>query len=130
MIDAAPPIQTRPYEASRLAPPADNKPSAAPVFAGLLDRARTEGAGKEEQLREAAEKLVSTTFIMPLFAQLRDDPLATNLMHGGRSEKIFQQQLDQILSDRVAGATRFDLVDAVYNQLNRSLTGKAVDTRG
>ena len=104
--------------------------SSAPVFAGLLDRARSEGGTNEEQLREAAEKLVSTTFIMPMFEKLRDDPLAANLMHGGRGEKIFQQQLDQVLSDRIAGATRFDLVESVYQQISREVTGKAVATHG
>lgn len=107
-----------------------NGPASAPVFAGMLDRARSEGGNTEEQLREAAEKLVSTTFIMPMFEQLRSDPLAANLFHGGRAEKIFQQQLDQVLSDRIASATSFDLVGSVYDQLSRDVAGKAVDTHG
>ncbi|MFN3168659.1 MAG: rod-binding protein [Phycisphaeraceae bacterium] len=132
MIDTPTPIATEPNQATRLAAPGrrNGDPSAAPVFAGLLDRARTEGADAQAQLREAAEKLVSTTFIMPMFEQLRNDPLASNLMHGGRAEKIFQQQLDQVLSDRIAGATRFDLIDSVYNQLANGVAGKAVDTHG
>lgn len=117
-------------EAPRLAAPNRDRPAAAPVFTGFLDRARTEGATREEQLREAAEKFVSTSMIMPMFERLRNDPLAANLVHGGRGEKIFQQQLDQVLSDRIAGATRFDLVDAVYNQLNKAGSGQAVDTHG
>lgn len=104
--------------------------ASAPVFNGFLDRASSEGQGKEAQLREAAEKLVSTTLIMPLFEQLRNDPLAVNLVHGGRGEKIFQQQMDQVLSDRIAGATRFDLVDAVYKHLSKAVKGETLNTNG
>ncbi len=104
--------------------------AAAPVFNGFLDRARSEGQSEEAQLREAAEKLVATTLIMPMFEQLRSDPLATNMFHGGRGEKIFQQQMDQVLSDRIAGATRFDLVDSVYKQLSAAAKGGAVNTHG
>lgn len=104
--------------------------ASAPVFNGLLDRARSEGQGEAPQLREAAEKLVSTTMIMPLFEQMRSDPLAANLIHGGRGEKIFQQQMDQILSDRIAGATNFDVVDAVYRQLSQAAKGGEVNTHG
>lgn len=129
MIDAAMQLDQAVDRASRFSTPA-NDPASAPVFAGMLDRARSEGGTTEEQLREAAEQLVSTTFIMPMFEQLRSDPLAANLYHGGRAEKIFQQQLDQVLSDRIASATSFDLVDSVYQQLSRDVAGKAVDTHG
>lgn len=130
MIDATPQLSEAGFQAARLAARDADRPSSAPVFAGLMDRARSEGGTTDEQLREASEKLVSTTFIMPLFEQLRRDPLAANLVHGGRGEKVFRQQLDQVLSDRIAGASNFDLVDSVYNQLNKGLTGKAVDVDG
>ncbi len=130
MIEALTPLSTTAPESPRLAAPMDGDFAAAPVFNGFMDRARSEGQSPEEQLREAAEKLVSTTLIMPMFEQLRNDPLATDLFHGGRSEKIFQQQMDQVLSDRIAGATRFDLVDSVYKQLSSAAKGEAVSTHG
>ena len=129
MIDTALPIPTPDHPALRPGA-ATERPATAPVFAGMLDRALSEGGSAQAQLRQAAEKLVSTTLIMPMFEQLRNDPLASDFMHGGRAEKIFQQQLDQVFADRIAGKTRFDLVDAVYNQLSRGATGKAVDTHG
>ncbi|MEM9345168.1 MAG: rod-binding protein [Planctomycetota bacterium] len=121
-------LATRP--AQRLDTRYTQDPTAAPVFNGMLDRAYSEGMGEEAQLREAAEKLVSTTLIMPMFERLRNDPLAVNLMHGGRGEKIFQQQMDQILSDRIASASNFDLVDSVYKQLNSAIKGEAINTNG
>ena len=38
--------------------------------------------------------------------------------------------MDQGLSDRIAGATRFDLVDAVYKQLSTAVKGEALNTNG
>ena len=130
MIDSLPPSMTASDEAPRLAAQTGGDFASAPVFNGFLDRARSEGQSEEAQLREAAEKLVSTTLIMPMFEQLRNDPLATNLFHGGRGEKIFQQQMDQVLSDRIAGATRFDLVDSVYKQLSAAAKGGELNTHG
>lgn len=94
------------------------------MLAGLLhddsemdtspDVSTREAAEKREtELRSAAEQLVATTFIMPLFSQLRNDPMASEMFHGGRGEKVFQQQLDQILSDRISTGSGFDLVDTV-----------------
>ena len=130
MIELLTPSTTATNEAPRLDAQSGESFASAPVFNGFMDRARSEGQSEQEQLREAAEKLVSTTLIMPMFEQLRNDPLAANLFHGGRSEKIFQQQLDQVLSDRIAGATRFDLVDAVYKQLSTAVKGEAINTHG
>lgn len=131
MIDVLTPTTTLTDEAPRLAAlNGDRSVASAPVFNGFLDRARTEGQSEAEQLREAAEKLVATTLIMPMFEQLRNDPLATDLFHGGRGEKIFQQQMDQVLSDRIAGATRFDLVDSVYKQLSSAAKGGVLNTDG
>lgn len=130
MIDTLtpPPVMATDRAADLATLPRDQNIAAAPVFNGLLDRAYSEGQSEEAQLREAAEKLVATTMIMPLFEQLRSDPLAANLVHGGRAEKIFQQQMDQILSDRIASATKFDVVDAVYNQLSQAMKGGGLNT--
>ena len=130
MIDTLPPSMDLAQQPTRVDTSSGVNFASAPVFNGFLDRAQSEGQSDEAQLREAAEKLVSTTLIMPMFEQLRNDPLAANLFHGGRGEKIFQQQLDQVLSDRIAGATRFDLVDAVYKQLGAAVKGEALNTDG
>lgn len=131
MIDTTPPsMELATRQPTRVDTSAAQGFAAAPVFNGFLDRAYSEGRGEEAQLREAAEKLVSTTLIMPMFERMRNDPLAANLFHGGRGEKIFQQQMDQILSDRVAGAANFDVVDAVYRQLSAAVKGEAINTHG
>ena len=78
-----------------------------------VDAAREAAEKRETELRDAAEQLVATTFIMPLFSQLRNDPMASEMFHGGRGEKVFQQQLDQVLSDRISTGAGFELVDTV-----------------
>jgi len=99
------------------APPVRVKP-AGQAFDAFLNQARQADASPElskdaKQVRESAEQLVSSTFIMPLFKQLRSDPMASEMFHGGQGEEIFQQQMDQILSDRIAGSANFDLIDSV-----------------
>lgn len=130
MINTITPLSNVTNDVPRLDRPVSGDIAAAPVFNGFMDRARSEGQGEDAQLREAAEKLVATTLIMPMFEQLRNDPLAANMFHGGRGETIFQQQMDQVLSDRIAGATRFDLVDSVYNHLSAAAKGEAVNANG
>lgn len=78
-----------------------------------VSAARAAAEKRSEEVRSAAEQLVATTFIMPLFAQLRNDPMASDMFHGGRGEAVFQQQMDQILSDRISTGAGFDLVDTV-----------------
>lgn len=106
-------------------------PSAASLFGSRLDHARTAGKGEKDQLRELTEMLVSTAFISPMFEQMRSDPLAADLFHGGRGEEVFQQQLDQVYADRIASASRMGLADALYNQLSHDpAAGQSLNTHG
>ena len=107
------------------------RPSIAPMFHDRLERSKSEFASPQERLRELSEMFVSSAMIMPMFEQLRSGPLTeNNIFHGGQGEKIFQQQLDQVLADRMAGATHFDLVDTVYNHFSQQVNGKTVNTHG
>lgn len=135
VIDANPQSTAETYarlNSAAAAPAAATGPAQAPEDASLFARlfglaleadpstdttpeftAKEEAQKREQELRSAAEQLVATTFIMPLFSQLRNDPMASEMFHGGRGEKVFQQQLDQILSDRISTGAGFDLVDTV-----------------
>lgn len=105
-----------------------NAPGAAAVFGGYMDKAMDANASPQDKLRSLSKMYVSSAMIMPMFEQMRSDPLAANLFHGGRSEEVFQQQLDQVLSDRIAGASKFDLAEAIYKELSGSLPEKQIDT--
>lgn len=99
-------------------------------FNGYLDKELSPTATPEEKLKHLSKMYVSNAMIMPLFEQMRSDPLAANLVHGGRGEKIFQQQMDQILSDRIAGSAGFGIADAVYKQLSANMKGAGLSTHG
>jgi len=84
---------------------------------------------RQAQAREAAHDLVSTTFIMPMLAAMREDPFRSELFHGGAAEDMFGSRLDQIIADRITRAANFPLVDSVYRQLSGNGTPE-VDTHG
>lgn len=92
-------------------------------------------ADREKDLRKAAEQLVATTFIQPMLAKMREDPFKSDLFHGGRTEEIFGEQLDTILSERIVSRSNFSIVDAVYNSIAKKgnlpeVMAQGVDTHG
>lgn len=92
-------------------------------------------ADRAKELRKAAEQLVATTFIQPMLAKMREDPFKSDLFHGGRTEEIFGEQLDTILSERIVSRSNFSIVDAVYNSIAKKgnlpeVTAQGVDTHG
>lgn len=120
---AGPSFSEQAYGAGRAA-------SATSLFGSRLDQAQRDASDPDAELRELTEMVVSTAFIAPMFEQLRSDPLAANLFHGGRAESIFQQQLDQVLSDRIATTTKFGLADALFKQFKQSSTGNTLNLHG
>lgn len=80
----------------------------APAFGPQLDHARA---------RDAAEQLVASAFILPLLTQLRNDPFKSEMLHGGRGEEMFGQQLDTIIADRIVRKTNLPIVDSIYRAI-------------
>lgn len=84
---------------------------------------------RAKALRKASQQLVATTFIQPMLAKMREDPFQTKLFHGGQAEKMFGQQLDTVLSERIVAKADFSIVDAVYRTIADKALGKgAVNT--
>lgn len=73
-------------------------------------------ADSDEQLRTAAEQLVSHALLTPMMKMMRDDPFKTELFHGGQAEDMFAAQLDQQLAEDMASQMSLDVVEAVYNR--------------
>ena len=71
----------------------------------------------EQKVRQAAQQLVSSAFILPMLQQMRDDPFKSDLFHGGRGEEVFAQQWNTIVADDMVKSSNFPVVDAVYNQI-------------
>jgi hypothetical protein len=55
-------------------------------------------------VRQTATQFLSELFFALLLAEAREFTLGGELAHGGQTESIFGQRLDQILADGVAGA--------------------------
>lgn len=85
-------------------------------------------------LRDAADQLVATAFILPLLEQAREDPFKSDLFHGGRGEEVFGQQLDVIFADRITRSADFGLSDAIAQQFSQSAKSSTpqteIDLRG
>jgi len=70
-----------------------------------------------EQARTAAEQFVATAFVVPMLAQMRNDPFRSDLFHGGFAEDAFQGQLDTIMADRVTQRADLSLVDSILDHI-------------
>ena len=85
-----------------------------------FDRNNGGGDAKEKQLKDAANQLVSVAFIKPMMAQMRQSPFKNEMFHGGQGETVFQEHLDTVMADRIAGRTNYSLADAIYRRIAKS----------
>jgi peptidoglycan hydrolase FlgJ len=85
-----------------------------------LSKARS---GKEEEpLREAFQNFVGQTFFSQMITSLRSTQEGSKYFNGGQAEKIFQGQLDQLLSEEITKASASQISDPMFRlfQLQRS----------
>jgi Rod binding domain-containing protein len=83
-------------------------------FAGIL---RGQCAADREAARTAAAQLVSSTFIVPMLAEMREGSFLAGPFAQGFAERQFQPLLDQQIADRVTSGANFPLVEAIVDQL-------------
>jgi Rod binding domain-containing protein len=84
----------------------------------------TDAAAHKQQLakaREAAEGLVSTSFIKPILTQARESNKAPAPFGPTQAEKQFGSLLDNQLADEIVRASQFPLVDRMVEQFTRHL---------
>ena len=63
------------------------------------------GGEDDQQLREAFDSFVGQTFFGQMLSAMRKTLGKPAYFHGGRAEEIFQQQLDQVLGEKLADAS-------------------------
>ena len=68
-------------------------------------------------VREAATQLVSSAFIMPVLAAMRESPFVEPPFAPTFAEKQFAPLLDQQVADEITGAANFSLVDVIVERL-------------
>ena len=71
-------------------------------------------AAKGEELQEAFQQFVGTTFFGQMLASMRETVGEPAYFHGGRTEEIFQQQLDQIIVDDMTVSSADQIADPMF----------------
>lgn len=74
----------------------------------------------EEQAREAAEQLLSVTFIQPVLKQVREMNDAPPPWGPTQAEKQFGPMLDAKLADQLIKAARLPIIERLSRDLNRA----------
>ena len=101
------------------------QPPMLPVAKGRLAEDAAPGgalpADESGELRQAFDAFVGETFYGQMLKAMRQSVGKPAYFHGGRTEEIFQQQLDQILSQQLAQAGAAQLTDPMFElfQLSR-----------
>ncbi len=85
---------------SRLAPTADTK--------------KLETATEDPQLRQAFQDFVGQTFFSQMLSAMRKTVGKPAYLHGGRTEEVFQSQLDQVLSEKLSDASAETFSEPMY----------------
>jgi hypothetical protein len=71
----------------------------------------------DSELREAFHSFVGQTLFGQMLQAMRKTVDKPAYFHGGRTEEIFQQQLDQVLAEKIADASSERLSDPMYSLL-------------
>jgi hypothetical protein len=72
-------------------------------------------------LRQAAQEVVSTTFLGEMLKLSRNTPFKNKMFHGGRGEEMFQAQLDSEFTRRAGGAMQTNLSEAIVKRFSDNL---------
>lgn len=78
-------------------------------------------AGKEDELQKSFQDFVGQTFFGQMIASMRSTQEDVPYFNGGRAEKIFQGQLDQVLSEELSNSSASTFSDPMFKlfQLHR-----------
>ena len=83
---------------------------------------------QESTVRDAAQKLVSSSLVLPILASIRDGgQFMQEPFKPGVVERRFGPLLDQALADEITTSSRFTLVDSIVEQFTREASGSRVE---
>lgn len=69
---------------------------------------------KDEPLREAFQDFVGQTFFSQMIKSMRSTQQPSAYFNGGQAEKIFQGQLDQVLSEEISEASAEKIAEPMF----------------
>ena len=85
-----------------------------PQFVAMLKKA-------DDNVQKLADKIVASTFFMPVLTMIREDPMKSELFHGGFAEEVFGQQLDTVIADRMAAKTTLGVTEKLRNNIMNNI---------
>jgi Rod binding domain-containing protein len=85
---------------------------------------QTAAAKGQPQLQDAAAKLVSSAFVLPVLASMHESPLrpSQGAFAPAAAEKRFAPMLDQKIADNVVKAAKFGLVASIVERFTSAQT--------
>jgi Rod binding domain-containing protein len=83
-------------------------------------RAKPPEDAEDAELKKAFTDFVGQTLFGQLIASMRTTQSEPAYMHGGQAEKIFQNQLDQVLSEEMTKASADSLANPMYELFRMS----------
>ena len=79
-----------------------------------LTQAEEGSAEPDSKLKEVFTDFVGQTFFLQMMSAMRKTVDKPAYFHGGRAEEVFQNQLDQVLSERMTDASADEFVNPMY----------------
>jgi Rod binding domain-containing protein len=87
-------------------------------FSALLAQANaSEGKSREDRAREAAEGLVSTALVQPIFQRMRESNRAPAPFAPNQAERMFGSMLDAMYAQRMVKSQNWALVDRLAQRV-------------
>ncbi|QEG42183.1 rod-binding protein [Roseimaritima ulvae] len=80
-------------------------------------------SGQGEELREAFTQFVGQTLFGQMLSSMRSTVDKPAYFHGGKTEEIFQQQLDQVLVEDITDASADKIADPMFELFNMRRNG-------
>jgi Rod binding domain-containing protein len=74
----------------------------------------TNAQGQDQELRANFENFVGETMFGQMLKSMRKSQHKSAYFHGGRAEEVFQQQLDQVLAQKMSHASADKLAGPMY----------------
>ena len=86
-----------------------------PAPAGLAAVGKSDATQDDGETREAFDSFVGQLFFGQMLKAMRKTVGKPAYFHGGQTEEIFQQQLDQVLGEKLSEASRHQFSGPMFD---------------
>lgn len=91
-----------------------NGSPSAPSAIQAAENGTSDETDGDKKLRKTFQDFVGETLFSQMLKAARKTQNKPAYFHGGRAEEMFQQQLDQVLSEKIANSNGAQYSDAMY----------------